>query len=51
MANKKGEIKLCDFGIAGELIQSLAKTFVGCSLYMAVILFLKKEKKTNKPIK
>lgn len=29
------EIKLCDFGIAGNLINSLAKTNVGCKPYMA----------------
>jgi len=32
---KKIEIKLCDFGIAGNLINSLAKTNVGCKPYMA----------------
>ena len=33
---KKGEIKLCDLGVSGELINSQAKTFVGTSYYMAV---------------
>lgn len=35
LVNSKGEIKLCDFGISGELVNSLAKTLVGCILYMA----------------
>ncbi|KAI9137204.1 MAP kinase [Paraphysoderma sedebokerense] len=35
LCNTKGEIKLCDFGVSGQLIQSLAKTNVGCQSYMA----------------
>ncbi|KAJ2801978.1 MAP kinase kinase Wis1 [Coemansia guatemalensis] len=35
LVNKKGEVKLCDFGVSGELNQSLAKTHVGCQSYMA----------------
>ncbi|KAJ3414303.1 MAP kinase kinase Wis1 [Chytridiales sp. JEL 0842] len=35
LANTKGEIKLCDFGVSGQLIQSLAKTNIGCQSYMA----------------
>ena len=32
----KGTIKLCDFGISGVLISSIAKTLeIGCKLYMA----------------
>ncbi|KAJ1955534.1 Protein kinase C signaling pathway involved MAPKK protein [Dipsacomyces acuminosporus] len=31
----KGEIKLCDFGVSGELVDSIAQTFVGTSYYMA----------------
>ena len=31
----KIEIKLCDFGIAGNLVNSLARTNVGCQPYMA----------------
>ncbi|KAK0741163.1 kinase-like domain-containing protein [Schizothecium vesticola] len=31
----KGTIKLCDFGVSGELINSIADTFVGTSTYMA----------------
>ncbi|KAK9761435.1 Protein kinase C signaling pathway involved MAPKK protein [Basidiobolus ranarum] len=30
-----GNIKLCDFGVSGELIDSIAATFVGTSYYMA----------------
>ena len=36
LINQKGEIKLCDFGIAGELVNSLAKTDIGCRPYLAV---------------
>jgi mitogen-activated protein kinase kinase len=36
LANREGEVKLCDFGVSGQLIQSLAKTNVGCQSYMAV---------------
>jgi serine/threonine protein kinase len=31
LINKEGKVKLCDFGIAGYLVNSLAKTFeAGC---------------------
>lgn len=33
--NSQGQIKLCDFGVSGELINSVANTFVGTSVYMA----------------
>lgn len=36
VVNKKGEIKLCDFGVSGQLEKSLAKTNIGCQSYMAV---------------
>jgi len=36
LINKKGEIKLCDFGVSGQLEKSLAKTNIGCQSYMAV---------------
>jgi serine/threonine protein kinase len=51
LANSRGEIKLCDFGVsgtvhpshvhlahrhAGELTNSIANTFVGTRSYMAV---------------
>jgi len=37
LANKRGEIKMCDFGISGQLVDSVAKTIdAGCKPYMAV---------------
>lgn len=33
-------MKLCDFGVSGELINSVAGTFTGTSLYMAVGAFV-----------
>ena len=36
LANSVGEIKICDFGVSGELINSIANTFVGTSTYMSV---------------
>ncbi|CAI4805325.1 AAC_HP2_G0053000.mRNA.1.CDS.1 [Saccharomyces cerevisiae] len=35
LLNEKGEIKLCDFGVSGEAVNSLAMTFTGTSFYMA----------------
>ena len=35
LINSRGEVKLCDFGVSGELINSVADTFVGTSTYMA----------------
>lgn len=37
MARRDGQIaiKMCDFGIAGNLINSLAKTSIGCKPYMS----------------
>ena len=35
LVNSKGAIKLCDFGVSGELVNSVANTFVGTSTYMA----------------
>ncbi|KAJ1675486.1 Protein kinase C signaling pathway involved MAPKK protein [Spiromyces aspiralis] len=32
----RGKIKLCDFGVSGELVDSIAQTFVGTSYYMAM---------------
>nr|AAF65553.1 map kinase kinase [Pneumocystis carinii] len=31
----EGQAKLCDFGVSGELVSSMAKTFTGTSYYMA----------------
>ncbi|KZV85091.1 Pkinase-domain-containing protein [Exidia glandulosa HHB12029] len=33
--NSQGQIKICDFGVSGELINSIADTFVGTSTYMS----------------
>jgi mitogen-activated protein kinase kinase len=30
-----GQFKVCDFGVSGELVDSMAKTFLGTSYYMA----------------
>lgn len=35
LINHKGQIKLCDFGVSGELNNSIADTFVGTSTYMS----------------
>lgn len=35
LMNSKGKIKLCDFGVSRELINSMADTFVGTSTYMS----------------
>jgi mitogen-activated protein kinase kinase len=33
---RSGQIKLCDLGVSGELINSMAETFTGTQYYMAV---------------
>ena len=38
LVNRKGDVKLCDFGVSGQLEKSLAKTNIGCQSYMAVRL-------------
>ncbi|VEU22993.1 DEKNAAC104213 [Brettanomyces naardenensis] len=35
LLDSKGNIKLCDFGVSKELINSMADTFVGTSTYMS----------------
>lgn len=35
LVSSRGSIKLCDFGVSGELVNSIADTFVGTSTYMA----------------
>lgn len=35
LVNSRGEIKLCDFGVSGNLVASKAKTNIGCQSYMA----------------
>lgn len=41
LVNCKGEVKLCDFGVSGQLEKSIAKTNVGCQSYMAVGSYLR----------
>ena len=37
LLDRSGNIKLCDFGISGQLVDSIAKTRdAGCRPYMAV---------------
>ncbi|TIC46115.1 kinase-like protein [Wallemia mellicola] len=36
LVNRRGKIKICDFGVSGQLEKSLAKTNIGCQSYMAV---------------
>lgn len=36
LVNNKGEVKLCDFGVSGYLVRSLAKTQIGSMCYLAV---------------
>ena len=36
LINSAGEIKLCDFGVSGQLINSMANTFIGTRSYMSV---------------
>lgn len=36
LVNSRGEIKICDFGVSGQLIDSMANSFVGTRSYMAV---------------
>ena len=35
LANSKGQVKICDFGVSGNLVASIAKTNIGCQSYMA----------------
>lgn len=35
LVNIAGSVKLCDFGVSGQLERSLAKTNIGCQSYMA----------------
>lgn len=41
LLDRRGNIKLCDFGISGKLVDSIARTRdAGCRPYMAVSLVL-----------
>ncbi|KAJ7594017.1 STE/STE7 protein kinase [Mycena floridula] len=35
LLSREGVVKLCDFGVSGELVNSMAGTFTGTSFYMA----------------
>ena len=35
LVNSQGEIKICDFGVSGQLIDSVANSFVGTRSYMS----------------
>ncbi|KAG8236288.1 hypothetical protein J437_LFUL016068 [Ladona fulva] len=35
LVNSRGEIKICDFGVSGQLIDSMANSFVGTRSYMS----------------
>lgn len=35
LLDSEGQVKLCDFGVSGEVVNSLATTFTGTSYYMA----------------
>lgn len=35
LANSNGQVKICDFGVSGNLVASIAKTNIGCQSYMA----------------
>ena len=35
LVNSKGQIKICDFGVSGNLVASMARTNIGCQSYMA----------------
>lgn len=35
LVNTNGDVKLCDFGVSGNLVASIAKTNIGCQSYMA----------------
>lgn len=35
LVNTRGQVKICDFGVSGNLVRSMAKTNIGCQSYMA----------------
>jgi mitogen-activated protein kinase kinase len=36
LVDRSGQVKLCDLGVSGQLVNSFAATFTGTSHYMAV---------------
>jgi mitogen-activated protein kinase kinase 3 len=41
LISRQGQVKMCDFGISGYLVDSIAKTIdAGCKPYMAVSVSL-----------
>ncbi|XP_078007345.1 dual specificity mitogen-activated protein kinase kinase 5 isoform X5 [Phascolarctos cinereus] len=36
LVNTRGQVKLCDFGVSTQLVNSIAKTYVGTNAYMAI---------------
>lgn len=43
LVNSRGEIKICDFGVSGQLIDSMANSFVGTRSYMSVSTVMYRE--------
>nr|OQO27995.1 hypothetical protein B0A51_05120 [Rachicladosporium sp. CCFEE 5018] len=35
LMNTRGQVKICDFGVSGNLVASVARTNIGCQSYMA----------------
>ncbi|KAF5667944.1 ste ste7 kinase [Fusarium heterosporum] len=35
LVNTRGQVKICDFGVSGNLVASIARTNIGCQSYMA----------------
>ncbi|KAK4042003.1 kinase-like domain-containing protein [Parachaetomium inaequale] len=35
LVNANGQVKICDFGVSGNLVASIARTNIGCQSYMA----------------
>lgn len=48
LINKEGHVKMCDFGISGYLVDSVAKTMdAGCKPYMAVSRGIPAQRRTG----
>jgi len=51
LINRNGQVKICDFGISGNLVDSVAKTIdAGCKPYMAVSINMNKCVKSSLPL-